>query len=157
MSKLDNLLKRRIRKTPKMLPMMKTLPSQSMLLLLQNQLLLLQSQLSLLLQLHQLLLTKVKLNGVKLILNNLPKQLNNHCTHHSLLVISNKLTLFQTTSHHPKKTPSRVDMLLFFSSLLPNKNQCTQSMKTSAILIHFILTLKVSNYSLKTLESVLQK
>jgi len=143
MFKLDNLLKRRIRRTPKMLPMMKTLPSQStlkkLLLLLQSQLSkLLQSQLSLLLQLHQLLITKVKLNGVKLMLNNLPKQQINHCSHHSLLVISNKLTLFRTTSHHPKKTLLRVDMLLFFSSLLPNKKQCTQSMKTSAILIHFI-------------------
>jgi len=147
MFKLDNLLKRRIRRTPKMLPMMKTLPSQSMSKLLQSQLskllqsqlsLLLQSQLSLLLQLHHLLITKVKLNGVKLMLNNLPKQQINHCSHHSLWVISNKLTLFQTTSHHPKKTLLRVDMLLFFSSLLPNKKQCTQSMKTSAILIHFI-------------------
>jgi len=143
MFKLDNLLKRRIRRTPKMLPMMKTLPSQSILKklskLLQSQLSkLLQSQLSLLLQLHHLLITKVKLNGVKLMLNNLPKQQINHCSHHSLWVISNKLTLFQTTSHHPKKTLLRVDMLLFFSSLLPNKKQCTQSMKTSAILIHFI-------------------
>jgi hypothetical protein len=60
MFKLDNLLRKRIRNSPKMPPMMRTLPSQSTLKKLKppskNQLLLLQNQLLLLLN-QQLKLT----------------------------------------------------------------------------------------------------
>ena len=75
MFKLDNSLKKRIRKTPKMLPMMKTLLNQSMLkklsYLLQSQLLPLQNQLF---KLPQPPPALIKLNGPKLIKLKLPKQ-----------------------------------------------------------------------------------
>ena len=162
MFKLDNLLRKRIRRTPKMLLMMKILLSQNMcimkkLSLLQSQLLwLLQNQLFKKFKLPQLLLP-AKLIGPRPIKHKVLNQLKNHYSHHSLLVISKWLTQSQTTSDHPKKTLSRVDMLAFCASLLLNKKLCTQSMKTSNISMLFIKTLKVSDYSLKTLVSVWEK
>lgn len=160
MFKLDNSLRKRIRKQlPK--PMMRTLLNQrpknqnQLLKLLQNQ-----NQLFKLL-LNQLFKhlspTPLKPPGARLEPNKLPNPQINHYTLHSLLETSNKLTLFQTTNHLLKKTLLRVDMLLFFSSLLLNKNQCMPFLRTSAILTLYILTLKVSDYSLKTLVLVWEK
>jgi hypothetical protein len=154
MFKLDNLLRKRIRKDPP-IPMTKIslnqkLPMKNQLLKqLQNQ-----SQLLRLLQnqLYKLPLSILpKLVGQKLELNKLPKPQLNHYILHSLLETSNKLTLSQTTNHLQRKTLLKVDMLPSFSSLLLNKNHCLLFMRTSAILILYILTLKASDYSLKTL------
>lgn len=161
MFKLDNSLRKRIRKQlPK--PMMRISLNQrfknqnQLLKLLQNQ-----NELLKLLPQNQLFKhlspTPLKLNGPMLEPNKRPKPQIHHYTLHSLLETSNKLTLFQTTNHLPKKTLLKVDMLLFFLSLLLNKNQCMPFLRTSAILTLYMLALKVSDYSLKTQVLVWEK
>lgn len=105
-------------------------------------------------KLHQLQLHKKlhpKLTGAKLTRNKLLKLQTNLFTPHSHQVILKLLTQFQTTSHQVKKTLLKVDMLQFFSSPHLNKNLCTKSMKTSYISTNFMITLKVSDFSFKTL------
>jgi len=154
MYKLDNSLKRRVRRMPKMPLMMKISLSQSTLLLSQSTLL---KKLCKPPPLNQLrnqswlpqLMLPIPANklGEMLTLNKPPKQLTNLFTLPSLLVISKSLTLFQTTSHQPKKTLSKVDTQQSFLLPLLNKNLCMQSMKTSNISLIFIPAPKVSDCS----------
>lgn len=149
-SKLDNLLRKRIRKTLKQQLMMRTLLRNKFMKKFINN----QSQLQ-----NQLLLKppQLKLIGLKLTLHNHNNLLINHYIHHSPLAILKLLIPFQITSHHPKKTLLKVDMLQFFLLPLLNKNLCMQSMRISLISTLFILTPKVSDYSLKIQVLVWEK
>lgn len=104
------------------------------------------------LQLHNKL--QPKLTGAKLTRNKLLKLQTNLFIPHSHQVILKLLTQFQITSHQVKKTLLKVDMLQFSSSLHLNKNLCTKSMKTSNISTNSMITLKVSDFSFKTLVLV---
>lgn len=108
-------------------------------------------------KLHQLQLHNKlhpKLTGAKLTRNKLLKLQTNLFIPHSHQVILKLLTQFQTTSHQVKKTLLKVDMLQFSSPLHLNKKLCTKSMKTSYISTNSMITLKVSDFSLKTLVLV---
>ena len=108
-------------------------------------------------KLHQLQLHNKlhpKLTGAKLTRNKLLKLQINHFIPHSHQAILKLLTQFQITSHQVKKTQLKVDMLQFSSPLHLNKKPCTKSMKTSYISTNSMITLKVSDFSFKTLVLV---
>lgn len=156
MYKLDNSLKRRVKRMPKMLPMMKILLNQSK----SKKLSRLSFQYQLQYQLFKLKLLQSKMvNKLGQVLTSLKplRKLTNLYMLPSLLVTLKLPTLFQTTNHLHKKTLLKVDTLQSFSWLLLNKNLCMLSMKTSNISMLFIPTLKVSDCSLKTQVSVWAK
>lgn len=147
MYKLDNLLKRRVKRELKKLPMMKILLNQSTL---PNQLSRKWSQNQPRNQ-SKLLQFKPKNNHGETLVKFKPlNKLINLYTMLSLLETLKLLTLYQTTSHLLKKTLLKVDTQQFFLQLLQNKNQCMLFMRISNISILFIPTPKVSDYSYKT-------
>ena len=83
----------------------------------------------------------------------MPQRLIHLSTKHSLLATLSRFNLPQITSHQPQRTPSREDMLQYFSLRLPKKSLSTPSMKTSSTSKPSMPTANLSSFSPKTLVS----